>query len=88
MTIGIIFNGAGTTEAQYAQVLNQVSPGNQKPSGMISHSAGPREGGWCVIEVWESQEAAQQFFDQKLGAALQEAKITVQPTFFQVTNTM
>ena len=87
MAIGVIFTGT-VTEAQYQQVLNQTSPGNQPPPGMLYHAAGPTETGFCVIEVWESQEAMQTFFDQKLGQALQAAKINVQPTRFQVINTM
>ena len=49
-------------------------------------AAGPTENGFCVIEVWESQEAAQRFFEQQLGQALQQANSTVQPKFFQVAN--
>ena len=55
---------------------------------MIAHAAGPSANGFCVIEVWESQEALQTFFDAQLGQALQAANITAQPTFFEVTNSM
>jgi hypothetical protein len=87
MAIGIIFEGQ-FTQAQYDQVSNQVTPGNQPPPGLLYHAGGPGEGGFCVIEVWESQEVAQRFFDEKLGQALQQAGIHVQPKFFRVTNTM
>jgi len=88
MAIGLIFTGTGGTEVQYRQVLEQVAPGNQPPPGLLSHAAGPSESGWCVIEVWESQEAAQRFFAAHLGAALQAAGISVQPITFRVINTM
>ncbi len=88
MAVGLIFNGAGVTKAQYDQVRNEVAPGNKLPSGMLYHAGGPKEGGWCVVEVWESQEAADRFFKEKLGATLEKAKITVQPEFFQVINIM
>lgn len=88
MAIGAIFEGASVSQAQYEQVRDQVAPGNRPPPGMLYHAAGPSEGGWCVIEVWESQEAIDQFFQQKLGQALQQANINVQPKFFQVINTM
>jgi hypothetical protein len=30
--------------------------------GLLAHAAGPTEdGGWCVTEVWESQEALDEF---------------------------
>jgi len=40
---------------------------------MLSHHAGPTEGGFCVIETWESQEALQQFFTERAGQALAAA---------------
>ena len=88
MAIGAIYQGAGFTEAQYNQVHQLVTPSNQAPSGLIYHAAGPSENGFCVVEVWESQEALQRFFEQQLGKALQDAGINVQPVFFQVANVM
>lgn len=87
MAIGAIFEG-NYTQAQYVQVNQQLSPDNRPPPGMLYHAAGPTEQGFCVIEVWESQEAMQQYFEQKLGAALQQASISITPQFFQVTNIM
>jgi quinol monooxygenase YgiN len=88
MAVGLIFDGAGVTQAQYEQVLQKVSPDNRLAPGMLTHSAGTTENGWCVVETWESQEAAGQFFQQKLGQALEQAGINIQPKFFQVVNTM
>jgi quinol monooxygenase YgiN len=88
MAIGVIFEGAGVTQAQYEQVKNQVLPGNKPAPGMLYHVGGPTENGWCVVEVWESQEAMDRFFQQGLGKALQEANINIQPRPFQVFNTV
>jgi quinol monooxygenase YgiN len=88
MAIGVIFEATGVTQAQYDQTLNDVSPDNKAPSGMLYHAAGPSESGFCVIEVWESKDVLDRFFQEKLGAALQRAGINVQPRFFQVSNTM
>jgi hypothetical protein len=88
MALGQIFDGSGVTQAQYEQVLHEVAPGNRPPPGMLYHAAGPIPNGWRVIEIWESQEAADRFFRDKLGAALQRANITVQPQGFEVVNTM
>lgn len=87
MAIGMIFEGQ-ITRAQYDQVHDDVSPGNAPPPGLLYHAGGPSESGWCVVEVWESQEAAQRFFDETLGQALQKARISVQPRFFEVVNVM
>ena len=88
MALGQIFDGLGVTQAQYEQVLHEVAPGNRPPPGMLYHAAGPTPDGWRVIEIWESQEAADRFFRDKLGAALQRANISVQPQDFEVINTM
>ena len=87
MPIGLIFDGR-FTQAQYDQVRNAVAPGNRAPAGMLYHAAGPTETGWRVIEIWESQEAVQRFFDQQLGQELQRAGINVQPQQFEVVNIM
>ena len=88
MAIGLIFQAEGMTQAQYEQVKDTVAPGNTASPGLLYHAGGPSETGWCVIEVWESQEILDRFFQEHLGAALQTAGITVQPQLFQVTNIM
>jgi len=88
MAVCMIFDAPGVTQAQYEQVRDVVAPGNKLPPGMLYHAAGPTADGWCVVEVWESQEVLDRFFQEKLGAALQQAKINIQPQFFQVHNVM
>ncbi|MEO7667571.1 MAG: hypothetical protein ABIU97_11155 [Dehalococcoidia bacterium] len=88
MAIALLFNGVGVTQAQYEQVLHEVTPDNKVAAGMLSHVAGPTTDGWCVFEVWESQEAVDQFFQEKLGAAMRKANINVQPEVFQIQNTL
>jgi hypothetical protein len=86
MANGMIF--CGITQAQYDRVRTQVAPDNRRAPGLRFHAAGQGQDGFCVVEVWDSQEALDTFFAEKLGAALHETNITAQPTFFQVTNTM
>ena len=88
MAILAIFEATGHTEAQYDQVRRRVAPDNRLLPGMLSHAAGTSETGFCVVEVWESQEALQRFFEQALRQPLQEAGMDVQPRFFQLVNTM
>lgn len=88
MAVGLIFEGGGVSQAQYEQVLNEVAPGKQPTPGVLYHAAGPSETGFCVIEVWESQELLDSFSQNKLAQALQNAKIDVQPRTFQVVNVL
>jgi hypothetical protein len=79
----LILEFEGVGEGDYDKVnqilgIDSVTGEGDWPAGLISHTAGPIEDGWRVIEVWESQE------DQKagmgrLGAALQQAGIDKPP---------
>jgi hypothetical protein len=88
MAIGTVIIIPGVTQAQYEQVRNQVMPNNQRAAGQLSHLAGPTEDGWCVVETWESKEAAQRFFEQTLRQPLEQAGISAQPTIFQIHNSI
>ena len=88
MAIAMIFEAQGVSQAQYDQVRNETSPDNTLPAGMLYHVGGPTEGGWRVAEVWESQEAADRYFQETLGQALKRANINVQPQVFPVHNIM
>jgi hypothetical protein len=35
MTIGVLFDAAGMSKAQYDQVRNRVAPGDQPPAGLL-----------------------------------------------------
>ena len=86
MAVALIFNGVGVTQAQYEQVLAEVNPDGKVAPGVLFHAAGPAADGWRVVEVWESQEALDKFVQDKLGAALQKAGISVQPEVFPIQN--
>jgi len=88
MAIGLMFTATGVTQAQYDQVRKELHPDNKMPAGMQYHAAGPSADGWRVVEVWDSQEAADDYFKTKLGAALEKANISVRPDVFTVHNTM
>ena len=90
MAILAIFENPGHTQAEYDQVRRRVSPDNRLLPGMLYHAAGAGEAGFCVVEVWESREALQRFFEQTLSQPLQEAGLLadVQARYFEVFNTM
>jgi quinol monooxygenase YgiN len=90
MAIGVVFEVPGVTQAQYEQVNQQVTPAGQMPGGLLHHFAGPTPNGWCVVEIWESEEAAQRFVNEKLTQAIQQAGIPNEPpkVTFQVYRTM
>jgi hypothetical protein len=86
MAVGFIFEGNISPE-QYERMRDQVMGGNQLQPGQLYHVAGPSESGFCVVEIWESPEAAARFY-QQLAPALQQANIAVQQRSFEVINTL
>jgi len=86
MAIGAWFEAAGFTQETYDAVSAAV--GNQPPEGAVFHIAGPIEGGWRVIEVWESEEAQKAFQSERLNPAFQAVGASpVFPTYFEVYQT-
>ena len=68
----IVDNPEGSQEA-YERIRALL--GVEQPAGGICHLAGPGpDGGWRVIEVWESEEDAQRFARDRLAPAAEAAR--------------
>jgi hypothetical protein len=63
---------AGGTQEQYEAINEQMGVEESPPAGLIFHAAGPTEGGWSVIDFWESREAFDRFQQERLGPAIEE----------------
>jgi hypothetical protein len=89
MAIGILIEVPGGTKEQYDAVMAKLGLGGKMPSGGISHVAGPMEGGWRVIDVWQSQEDFEKFFQAKLHRAILEVGLPpFQPKVFPIHNSL
>jgi hypothetical protein len=85
MAIGLVmtFDGVGQDlydAAMAPDALDLHAPSNPNatddwPSGVISHYAGPTPTGWCVVDIWQSQEAFDNFFSSRLGPTLAKVGI-------------
>jgi hypothetical protein len=88
VAIGFLFDMPGITQQQYDTVMRELrlnEPDAAWPPSMICHVAGPIEGGWRVVDVWESQEAAETFFRERLAQAAQKVGIAPpHPSVFPV----
>ncbi len=90
MPIAMLIDNPEGSQELYDKVLEHLAL-DGKPAGGILHVAGPSPGGgWRVIEVWESKEDADRFFQERLGPAFQAAGISerLQPEFWTVHNYM
>jgi len=74
MAIAMIFDAPGVTEEHNDRVTEKLRQGGLTglAEGQILHLAGPYDGGWRTVDVWESQEAADRFFRDHLSVAFAE----------------
>ena len=76
MAAGLIIEFQGVDRGIYDAVNSQLGIDMEAgegdwPDGLLSHAAGPAEdGGFVVLEVWESQAAQNKFMETRLGPAL------------------
>ncbi|HTR72078.1 MAG TPA: hypothetical protein VMG80_00655 [Solirubrobacteraceae bacterium] len=61
----------------YEKLVDIVGEG--PPPGCIVHTASEVDGGVRVVDVWESQQHVDDFFQTKLGPAFAQAGIEAQP---------
>ncbi|MEA2481794.1 MAG: hypothetical protein QOJ07_3716 [Thermoleophilaceae bacterium] len=89
MAIAVLMEIPGGTQEMYDRVMEDLQL-EGVPEGGIAHLAGPMEGGWRVLDAWESQDAFQRFYDERLGAALSAAGVPIDgpPKFAELYNVM
>jgi len=67
MAVLMIGEVPNLTEEVYAAMVADMMPLMRASKGFISHAGGPHPaGGWRVVEVWESEEDGQTWFDQNV----------------------
>ena len=71
MAVGIRLKFAGGTQENYDAAHGVMEIDSDPPKGMMVHSSGPIDGGWGVIDFWESREAFDSFVSERLMPGLQ-----------------
>lgn len=67
MPVLMIGDVPNLTEEIYAGMVGQLMPLMRAANGFISHAGGPNPtGGWRVIEIWETEEDGQKWFDDNV----------------------
>jgi hypothetical protein len=69
--------GGDRTTTNYDHIFGRLNLQADPPSGLILHTAGFDEDGlvFRVFDVWESQEQARQFIDERLTPILAEGPV-------------
>ena len=81
----------GVGQEKYDAVMKELGldkKGAKWPKGILSHVAGPTSGGWCVVDVWESEAAFGKFQEKQLKpvfpkvGGMPEPKVTAAKVYF------
>ncbi len=79
MSVAVLVEVPGLTAAQYDALIDEVWPGGVKPAGALAHIAGPAEGVWRVVDVWNDAADFDNFVKTALAPAMMRAGVTAQP---------
>jgi len=88
MPVVLVHQGPTLTQERYEDVVRRFSgkarmekPADWPVEGLLVHVAGQGPTGFRVVDVWESEDAAQRFGDV-LGPVLQDVGITEEPEVY------
>jgi hypothetical protein len=89
VAVVLVHEGRGLTQESYDEVVRRVSDGKtrmESPAdwpveGLLVHAAGQGAGGFRVVDVWESEEAARRF-GETLIPILQEVGVEAEPDMY------
>lgn len=70
MAVLITVEVKGQTQQGYDGMLGALAPAIKQAPGFVLHTSHPVEGGWRVIEIWESENNANQFFAKHVAPNL------------------
>lgn len=61
MPVVLVFEVPGLTREQYEQGMRELNLSGPPPGSHL-HASGPMEGGWRIVEVWDSEETANAYY--------------------------
>jgi hypothetical protein len=79
MAVGIRIKLAGVDQATFDDIERAVDPAGNQPDGLIFHASGPIEGGWGVLDFWQSRAHFDRFAQERIGPAVAAGGVPVEP---------
>src|SRR5450755_4244055 len=70
MAIGIRIKLEGGTVEAVDRLNAEIDPDGNPPDGLIFHASGPVDGGWGVLDFWQSREHFDRFAAERIGPAM------------------
>ena len=77
MAVGIRIKLAGVTQEQFDAAHDHINPDRSAPKGLLYHASGPIDGGWGIIDFWESR-ADFDAFAGRIAEGVEAAGISLQ----------
>ena len=88
MAVVLVHQGAGLTKETYEETVRRVTGKSTMESaadwpveGLLAHAAGEAPGGFRVVDVWESEEAAGRF-GETLIPILRDVGVEAEPEIY------
>ena len=79
MAVGIRVKFDGLGAEQFDKLETTLDARGNYPDGLIFHASGPIDGGWGVLDFWESRAQFDSFVADRVGPAAAAAGITAPP---------
>jgi hypothetical protein len=70
MAVGIRQTITGVGAEDIDRLNAAIDPDGNPPEGLVFHVSGPVDGGWQVIDVWESREHFDRFAGERIAPGL------------------
>jgi hypothetical protein len=79
MAVGISITLPGVGVEEFDRVDAVIDVRGNHPDGLIFSASGPVDGGWRVIDLWESRAHFDAFAAERIGPAVAATGVSVQP---------
>ncbi|MEU4730960.1 MULTISPECIES: hypothetical protein [unclassified Streptomyces] len=87
MAIIAIVELPGVTKEQYELNHANLRAAPWWPAeGFISHAGAPADGGWLVVDLWESKEAFTAFMEKAATVFQESGMPRVEPKIYEAVN--
>jgi hypothetical protein len=75
LAVGIRIKLLGVTQEQFDAAHDHVNPERCAPPGLLFHSSGPIDGGWGIIDFWESRADFDAFVNGRIVPGMTAAGV-------------
>jgi hypothetical protein len=80
----VVAETPGGTSEQDDEIMEAIGVRTNPPTASHFRLAGPTDGGWRIVALWESREAFEAFMQERLRPALQDAGVRPDVTFWDI----